>query len=108
MRWLELGIALAVAGVVVAFQAFSGPWCEPRSIKGAAAFFIGIAFAAYIHLIDSDRHGAGIAHRMLAGLAAATAIEAVLDSPAEGYALAVLLGGALGYFGRYWTRYVRI
>ena len=108
VRWLELGIALAVAGVAVAFKAFSGPWCEPVSIKGAAAVFVGIAFTAYIHLVDSDRKGAGVAHRILAGMFAATAIAAVLDSPSEGYALAGLLGGALGYFGSYWTRYVRM
>ena len=108
MRWFELGIALAVAGVVIAFQAFSGPWCEPWSIKAVAALFIGLSFAAYIHLVDSGRKGAGAGHRILAGLAAASAIAAVLGSPSEGYALALLVGGALGYFGSYWTRYVRL
>jgi hypothetical protein len=108
MRWLEIGIAMAVAGVVIAFQAFAGPWCEPSSVKGVAAIFIGLSFTVYVHLVDSGRKGAGAAHRIVAGLLAATAIAAVLNSPFEGYALALLVGGAWGYFGSYWTRYVRL
>lgn len=94
MRWLELVIAIAIGGVVVAFQLLSGPWCEPASVKGAAALIIVISFLIYIHLVDSERRGGRATHRVLAGICAGLAVAAVLNAPTEGYALALLIGGA--------------
>lgn len=108
MRWLEIVIALAVAAVVVAFRVFSGPWCEPLQVRGGAALFIAVALAAYLHFVDHGRDGARAPHRILAGGLAGAAIAAVLRAPGEGYALGVLLGGALGYFGSHWTRHLRL
>lgn len=108
MRWLELGIAVGVGALVVAFQALPRAWCEALSVRVLAALVVGIATLAYIHLVDTDRRGATAGHRMLAGAIGGLAIAAINAAPTEGYGLALLLGGAAGYFGRYVTNYVRI
>lgn len=108
MRWLELGIAVGVGALVVAFQVLPRAWCEPLSVRVLAAFIVGIATLVYVHLVDTDRRGASAGHRMLAGAVGGLAIAVMNSAPAEGYGLALMLGGAAGYFGRYVTNYVRI
>jgi len=108
MRWLELGIAVGVGGLVVAFQVLPYAWCEPLGVRMLAALIVGTATLAYIHLVDTDRRGASAGHRMLVGAIGGLAIAAINSAPAEGYGLALILGGAVGYFGRYVTSYVRI
>lgn len=108
MRWLELGIAVGVAALVVAFQLLPREWCESLSVRAVAAMVVGVATLAYIHLVDTDRRGATAGHRILAGALGGLAIAAMNTAPAEGYWLALMLGGALGYFGRYITDFVRI
>ncbi len=108
MRWFEFGIAVGVGALVVAFQLLPRAWCEPLGVRAIAAFVIGIATLSYIHLVDTDRRGASAGHRMLVGAVGGLSIAAINFAPIEGYGLALLLGGAVGYFGRYVTNYVRI
>ena len=108
MRWLEFGIAVGVGALVVAFQLLPRAWCEPLGVRAVAAVVIGIAALSYIHLVDTNRRRASAGHRMLIGTVGGLSIAAINSAPIEGYGLALLLGGALGYFGRYVTNYVRI
>jgi hypothetical protein len=40
MRWLELGLAVLVGALVVAFQVLPRTWCEPLSVRAIAALNI--------------------------------------------------------------------
>ena len=108
MRWVEFGIAVGVSALVVAFQLLPRDWCEPIGVRAIAAFVIGIATLTYIHLVDTVRRGASAGHRMLVGAVGGLSIAAINFAQVEGYGLALLLGGAVGYFGSYVTNYVRM
>jgi hypothetical protein len=107
MRWLELGIAGGVGVLVVSFQLLPREWCEPLSVRAVATLAVGVATLAYIDLVDADRRGATAGHRILAGAIGGLAVAALNTAPVEGYWLALLLGGGLGYFGRYITGFSR-
>ena len=94
--------------MVIAFQVLPRAWCEPLSVRVLATVMVAIATLAYIHLVDTERRGAKAGHRILAGAIGGVAVAAINTAPPEGYALALMLGGTLGYFGRYVTNYVRI
>lgn len=107
--WFELGFALLVSGVYVAFQVIPYGWSESSKIQGGAAIFVFLVCTFYLALVDDERKPkAGATHRVVFGAFCGLTIAAIYNSVTIGYVLGILVGGILGYTGVYWVKYVRI
>ncbi len=107
-RWSLLGATLF--GAIFALFAFWGiDVVDSHAIRGVIAFFLFGVYCAIVIFGTSDKkRSLSLPAQTVLGIALACAIAALLGSPTEGYALAVMLGLILGFTADRWVAHVQL
>ncbi len=89
------------------YQVLSGTYKGLWRWRDYAAFFIFCVAVGGVGIIDTDRNRKKtFMYRTSLGMFAGIVIATIYSAPGEGYMLGILLGGALGYFGRFWIKHL--
>jgi peptidoglycan/LPS O-acetylase OafA/YrhL len=103
----EICIALAFGAVYFATLWIPHALPTSENWRYALSFFVFCVFATYIVIIDDERRPTrSHLFRIVTGVLAGLCIASISKLSTEGYGLAILIGGALGWFGILWAKHL--
>jgi peptidoglycan/LPS O-acetylase OafA/YrhL len=103
----EIGIAIVFGAVYFAALWLPHAFPSSENWRHALSLFVFCIFAMYIVIVDDERCPTrSHLFRIIIGVLAGLCIAAISKFSTEGYGLAVLIGGALGWFGILWAKHL--
>lgn len=106
-RWEVLG-AIFFGGIAVLFTVFRFDVLDARAAKIIAAVFL---FGVYCGIVAfgtaGKKRSLSLLGQTVLGIGVALAMAALFDPPAEGFALAALIGLILGFTADRWVEHVQ-